>query len=234
MQLQSTSDQQDLRRYPPIAVAAPMSMLPEQAASWAYPQPEMTDEQIAYALTTGLLGRLYLSGRLDAMTPQQSELVREGVEAYRQIRADLTATVPIWPLGLPAWDDEWLSLALRAPGVTYLALWQRADPHRLDRPAVSAHGPGASAEHPIWSGGPADNTDRSGGPAGGSDEGTPRPVTLALDHLRGHRIAIDVLYPRRLPTWQCDWQPELGALTVTRSGVEPYGARVLRIVTRPN
>ncbi|MDF2712029.1 MAG: alpha-galactosidase, partial [Nonomuraea muscovyensis] len=42
LQLQSTSDQQDFLRYPPIAVAAPLSTLPEQAANWAYPQPGMT------------------------------------------------------------------------------------------------------------------------------------------------------------------------------------------------
>ena len=52
-QLQSTSDQQDPLRYPPIAAAAPLSMLPEQAANWAYPQPDMTDEQIAFTLCTG-------------------------------------------------------------------------------------------------------------------------------------------------------------------------------------
>lgn len=37
MQLQSTSDQQNPTRYPPIAAAAPMAVLPEQSASWAYP-----------------------------------------------------------------------------------------------------------------------------------------------------------------------------------------------------
>ncbi|MEU8612274.1 glycoside hydrolase family 36 protein, partial [Actinoplanes sp. NPDC048791] len=79
MQLQSTSDQQDHLRYPPIAVAAPLSVLPEQAASWAYPQPDMTDEQIAFTMCTGMLGRLYLSGRLDAMTEHQRALVHDGV-----------------------------------------------------------------------------------------------------------------------------------------------------------
>ena len=39
LQLQSTSDQQDFLRYPPIAAAAPAAITPEQAAIWAYPQP---------------------------------------------------------------------------------------------------------------------------------------------------------------------------------------------------
>jgi alpha-galactosidase len=62
LQLQSTSDQQDFLRYPAIAAAAPAAMTPEQAANWAYPQPEFTDDEIAFTLCTGLLGRLYLSG----------------------------------------------------------------------------------------------------------------------------------------------------------------------------
>ncbi|WP_245665913.1 glycoside hydrolase family 36 protein [Actinoplanes subtropicus] len=125
MQLQSTSDQQDHRLYPPIAVAAPLSIAPEQAASWAYPQPDMSDEEIAHTLCTGLLGRLYLSGHLDRMRPAQRHAVRDAVRAYREIRSELRTAVPEWPLGLPGWDDGWLALALRTPDVTYLGLWRR-------------------------------------------------------------------------------------------------------------
>jgi alpha-galactosidase len=126
MQLQSTSDQQDFRRYPPIAVAAPMSVLPEQSASWAYPQPDMSDEELAYTMCTGMLGRLYLSGRLDGMQDHQLQSVQAAVRVYRDIRADLAKAVPLWPLGLPAWSDPWLGLALRTPDNTYLAVWRRA------------------------------------------------------------------------------------------------------------
>jgi alpha-galactosidase len=188
MQLQSTSDQQDYRRYPPIAVAAPMSVLPEQSASWAYPQPEMPDEHLAYAMCTGMLGRLYLSGRLDAMRADQLQSVRDAVGVFRDIRADLARAVPLWPLGLPGWSDPWLSLALRAGDVTYLAVWRR--------------------------------------------EGAGEATALALDHLRGRQIAIDVLYPRHLPAWNCEWAPETGSLTVTPTRPDPYSARIFRIVAR--
>ncbi|GIM94041.1 hypothetical protein Ato02nite_058340 [Paractinoplanes toevensis] len=186
MQVQSTSDQQDWRRYPPIAVSAPLSILPEQAASWAYPQPEMTAEEAAFTLVTGLLGRLYLSGRLDGMSSPQRQRVRDAVAIYRKIRHDLARSTPSWPHGLPGWDDTWLSLALRADdaerstppdaerntsaGVTYLALWRR------------------------------------GGAA---------TTTLRLDHLRGRPIAVDVLFPRDLPAWTHEWDPAGATLTVT-------------------
>jgi alpha-galactosidase len=185
MQLQSTSDQQDPLRYPPIAVSAPMSVLPEQSASWAYPQPDMTDEHFAYTVCTGMLGRLYLSGRLDLMTPEQLRSVRAAVRVNQDIRADLATSVPLWPLGLPAWDDPWLSLALRSGDVTYLAAWQR----------------------------------------GG--EGT--AAVLSLPHLRGRHIDIEVLYPRELPAWTCDWDPDTGTLTLT-APAEPASARLFRIV----
>ncbi|MGP3911522.1 alpha-galactosidase [Nonomuraea sp. 10N515B] len=130
MQLQSTSDQQDFLRYPPIAVAAPLSVLPEQAANWAYPQPEMTDEEIAFTLCTGILGRLYLSGNLQRMTPSQFSLVKEGVGLHQSLRPDLIRATPCWPLGLPGWNDPWLALGLRAGDSTHLGIWRR--PGALD------------------------------------------------------------------------------------------------------
>jgi alpha-galactosidase len=189
MHLQSTSDQQDFRKYPPIAVTAPLSILPEQAASWAYPQPDMTDAEIVFTMCTGLLGRLYLSGRLDAMSADQRGLVRDGVDAFRQIRADLAGTVPVWPLGLPGWDDTWLALGLHAGDTTHLGLWRRA---------------GASAE-----------------------------VTVDLEHLRGRRVELDVLYPKRAAVWPYHWNTETGSLTVTTTPDEPYAARILRIRVLP-
>ncbi|MEV4413762.1 glycoside hydrolase family 36 protein [Catellatospora sp. NPDC049609] len=131
LQLQSTTDQQNPLLYPPIAAAAPMSILPEQAANWAYPQPDMTDEQIAFTMCTGLLGRLYLSGHLDHMSPAQAGSVRDAVAAHREIRADLARAVPVWPLGLPGWSDAWISLALVAGDTTYLTVWHRTDPGRI-------------------------------------------------------------------------------------------------------
>lgn len=125
LQLQSTSDQQDLLRYPPIAAAAPASLLPEQAASWAYPQPEMTDEEMTFTLATGVLGRLYLSGFLDRMSDAQRATVRSAVTAHKAVRHDLARSVPVWPLGLPAWTDPAVCLALQAPDATFVTLWRR-------------------------------------------------------------------------------------------------------------
>ncbi|MFF4346567.1 alpha-galactosidase [Streptomyces sp. NPDC001530] len=126
-QLQSTSDQQDPLRYPPIAAAAPTAVPPEQGAVWAYPQPEFTDPEIAFTLGSALLGRIHLSGHLDRMTPSQLTLVRDAVATYKSIRGDLPTALPFWPLGLPGWTDDWIALGLRAPfaGATYVLVWRR-------------------------------------------------------------------------------------------------------------
>ena len=146
MQLQSTSDQQEYLRYPPIAAAAPAAIAPEQAAVWAYPQPEFTDDEIAFTMATALLGRVHLSGHLDRMTAPQRELVAEAVRVYQEsLRPTIAGAVPFWPLGLPRWDDPWIVLGLRAPGVSHLTAWRRGpqpgtDEHQVTFPVPHLHG----------------------------------------------------------------------------------------------
>jgi alpha-galactosidase len=125
LHMQSTSDQQDFIKYPPIAATAPLSMLPEQAASWAYPQPEMTLEEVAYCLVTGLLGRFYLSGYLNRMSPAQLALVKEAVVASKSLTSTIQTATPGWPLGLPGWTDSWVALELDSPVSRVVGVWSR-------------------------------------------------------------------------------------------------------------
>jgi alpha-galactosidase len=125
LQLQSTSDQQNLQLYAPIAASAPTAVTPEQGAVWAYPLPEDSLDEVAFTMAGALLGRIHLSGLLPDLRPEARALVHEAVTVYKAIRADLPQAVPAWPLGLPAWDDPWLALALRTPAATYLTVWRR-------------------------------------------------------------------------------------------------------------
>ena len=135
-QLQSTSDQQDPLRYPPIAAAAPAAIAPEQAANWAYPQPSFTDDEIAFTLCGAMLGRIYLSGHLDHMSREQRALVAEAVRVHKDLRGSLASALPFWPLGLPRWTDPWIALGLRTPQASYLTVWRRG-------PFDGGSGPGA-------------------------------------------------------------------------------------------
>jgi alpha-galactosidase len=125
-QLQSTSDQQDPLRYPPIAASAPTAIAPEQAAVWAYPQPGMSRDEIAFTLGTALLGRVHLSGHLDRMSPGQRASVASAVAVYKEIRSEIATGVPFWPLGLPGWTDPWLALGLHGPHGDHLLVWRRS------------------------------------------------------------------------------------------------------------
>ncbi|WP_217214645.1 alpha-galactosidase [Streptomyces sp. AC550_RSS872] len=125
LQLQSTSDQQNLQLYASIAASAPTAVPPEQGAVWAYPQPEDSLDEVAFTMASGLLGRIHLSGHLPELEPEARALVHEAVAVYKAVRADLPQAVPSWPLGLPAWDDPWIALALHTPATTYLTVWRR-------------------------------------------------------------------------------------------------------------
>jgi alpha-galactosidase len=125
LQLHSTSDQQNLLHYAPIAAAASTVVTPEQGAVWAYPRPEDSLDEVAFTMANALLGRIHLSGLLPDLRPDARALVHEAVAVYKRIRANLPRAVPSWPLGLPAWDDPWLALALSAPAATYVTAWRR-------------------------------------------------------------------------------------------------------------
>ncbi|MGC8628055.1 MAG: alpha-galactosidase [Acidimicrobiales bacterium] len=124
-QLQSTSDQQDFLRYPPIAAAAPAAIAPEQAAVWAYPQADWADNEIAFAMCGALLGRVHLSGHLDRMSPAQRQLVADALSVYKQVRTELAAASPFWPLDLPTWAAPWVALGMRGQRTTYVLVWYR-------------------------------------------------------------------------------------------------------------
>jgi len=129
--LQSTSDQQDPLRYVPIAAAAPSAVTPEQSANWAYPQPSYSDELNTLTLVNALLGRVHLSGRIDQLNEAQLANVRNALEAYKGIRGLIRVGSPLWPLGLPGWDDPWVALALRHENETLLAVWRRGGPDSI-------------------------------------------------------------------------------------------------------
>ncbi|MEU1519874.1 glycoside hydrolase family 36 protein [Streptomyces sp. NPDC005811] len=124
-QLQSTSDQQDPLRYPPIAAAIATAVTPEQAAVWAYPQPDHTPDEINFTLTGALLGRIHLSGFLDRMSDDQFHLVRSAIRTYKDIRPEIGGARPFWPLGLPAWEDTWIAQGLQGRDSTFLTVWRR-------------------------------------------------------------------------------------------------------------
>ena len=110
-------------------------------------------------MANALLGRIHLSGRITELGPEARALVHEAVAVYKSIRADLPQAVPVWPLGLPAWEDPWIALALRTPATTYVTAWRRpgGEPTTILRlPQLRAPSRATcstpAASRPSWSG----------------------------------------------------------------------------------
>lgn len=125
--LQSTSDQQDPVLYAAIAAALPTAVLPEQGATWAYPQPGWSDEINVLTVANSLLGRVHLSGKMDGLSEHQLEdIVYEGMRVYKRIREGLREGIPFWPLGLPKWRNTWLALGMKmGEGKALVTVWKR-------------------------------------------------------------------------------------------------------------
>lgn len=128
-QVQSTSDQQDYRLYPAIASSALMMLLPEQSGNWAYPQPSMNDEEISFNLSTTMLGHFFLSGYLNHMNEKQRGLCKEAITVYTKVVQPIIASsVPFWPLGLPRWTDDVVSVGLKTKQKSLFTVWARNVP----------------------------------------------------------------------------------------------------------
>ncbi|MFE9445826.1 alpha-galactosidase [Streptomyces sp. NPDC006602] len=186
-QLQSTSDQQDPLRYPPIAAAAATAATPEQAAVWAYPQPDQNLDEIAFTLTGALLGRIHLSGFLNLMNDEQLYLVRSAISAYKDIRPQIGGARPFWPLGLPEWEDTWIAHGLRGQESTFLTVWRREFGEGAGGTVPSRHGRNA----------PVDDQ-----------------CTLAIPHLRGTHVHPTVLHPATAEA-TTEWDAAEGKLTLS-------------------
>lgn len=124
MHLQSTSDQPDPLLIPAIAVGSLVHILPEQLGNWTFPQPAMSPDMIAFCMATGIAGRMVHAGRVDLMTEAQLELVRQGVAVHKAIRGEIAVSRPIFPTGLPTWDDPWVTVAYDGPQAIHLIVWR--------------------------------------------------------------------------------------------------------------
>ncbi|MDQ0676986.1 alpha-galactosidase [Arthrobacter pascens] len=151
--IQSLTDQQDFVKTPPISAAAPLAITPEQSGVWASVEGSMGDEQLAFSLISALLSRVHLAGRIDTLGPAQLDVVRAGVAAYKELRSGISSSLPTFPLGLPAWRDNWIAQGARL-GQTALAIAVHRRGGEVEQsielPAWLGQHPAATVEYPAW------------------------------------------------------------------------------------
>ena len=123
--IQSTSDQEDYRRYATIAANAPSGLAPEQAAIWSYPLAEGDKEEVVFNMVNAMLLRIHQSGQLVYINKERKALIKEALDYYKSMREDIKIALPFWPLGLSKFSDTWVSLGLRTGEKIYVAVWRR-------------------------------------------------------------------------------------------------------------
>lgn len=123
--IQSTSDQDDYRRYATIAANSPSGLTPEQSAIWSYPLTKGDKEEVIFNMVNAMLLRIHQSGHLVYLSDERKKFVKEGLDYYKTIRDDIKNSLPFWPLGLSKFSDTWVSLGLKTKDKVYLAVWRR-------------------------------------------------------------------------------------------------------------
>lgn len=121
--IQSTSDQEYFDRYPSIIQGMLACMPPERAGIWAYPYPidfhkfpaypeiypapegdemaAISDPwQTAFNMVNGLMGCLYLSGRICYADEQGMKLISDAISLYKKNRLTVKDATPVYPTGM--------------------------------------------------------------------------------------------------------------------------------------
>ncbi len=149
-ELQSSSDQELYYRAPSVISGSLACMMPEKCGVWAYPYPyylpadgpmDMFNnedlwakkqarcadgEETIFNMVSGLVGNLYLAGRIDRCDEKNAALVREGTDLFKRDRAFLTRALPVWPAGTFTIEAEGMfctGLLDREAGRLRLAVW---------------------------------------------------------------------------------------------------------------
>ena len=115
LSIQSTSDQEEYDMYAQISANAATGVAPEQAAVWSYPLEQGDREETIFNMVNAMLLRIHQSGHLAQLSQERFQLVKEGIDCYKQIRKDIKNGHPYWPFGLAKAGDSWMAYGMEAP-----------------------------------------------------------------------------------------------------------------------
>ncbi len=123
--VQSLTDASSFGRTSLIACAAATAVLPEQASMWCVPKEQHGDCEIAGHMVNAMALRMMFSGETHKLSDAQRAIVKEGVECYKSIRAELTGSQAFYPLGLPEYSDKNLAVGYKLKnGKLLLQVWR--------------------------------------------------------------------------------------------------------------
>ena len=86
-------------------------------------------------MVNSLLLRIHLSGEVYGWDKERTEYVKDAVRIYKEIRGDISTSVPFYPLGIPQYDGEFMCAAYDNEKTAKMAVW------RMDTDKDSIHVP---------------------------------------------------------------------------------------------
>ncbi|TAN38837.1 MAG: alpha-galactosidase [Verrucomicrobia bacterium] len=129
-QLQSSSDQDDYRKYPTIVAGGLAAVLPEQFAVWSYPKAEDDADAASFNMVNAMLARIHQSGGIANLKDESRQQVHTGIRIYKEhIRPYIPQLTPFYPLGQPpsmADTTAPVAVGLRNAERALVAVWRLA------------------------------------------------------------------------------------------------------------
>lgn len=114
--LVSMSDQEYYYNNPSILAGMSACIQPEKCGSWAYPYPQLYYDRLkpaaecvkvnsensaetVFNMINGMLGLMYMSGHIELADEENTKLIKEAVEIYKENREFIASAYPIYPGG---------------------------------------------------------------------------------------------------------------------------------------
>ncbi len=132
--IQSLTDQEGYQYIGYIAAGAATAVLPEQAAIWSYPVASDDKDAVAFNMTSSMLQRIHLGGQITELSEKSFNLVKEALDCYRRIRADIPNSIPFYPLGLPKYGKDIACVAFDCKDCIRLCVWCFKDSKKVNIP----------------------------------------------------------------------------------------------------
>ena len=161
--LASTSDQTDYRKYPYIVGNIFCAVLPEQAAVWSYPvatkldvydiedgaADRVTKEMVVMNMINALLGRIHLASRVQLLSEEKQELIREGIKLYNSMTPMKLECVPYLPNGYTRFGDRNVCVGIRSDEKLYLGVWNLHGERHVEIKLTEINALSASVAYPV-------------------------------------------------------------------------------------
>lgn len=140
--LQSVSDQEFYYHNPSIICGSAACYLPEKAGIWSYPYPLPYEnrresnyfddisqfrngEETVFNMVNAMTGVMYLSGHIDYADEKNTELIKEGIAAYKKYRAEFRYAYPIFPSGtFRLTEKRFAAFGLKTDTAILLSVWK--------------------------------------------------------------------------------------------------------------